>query len=152
MNFQILKLIFVSLFLALLYSCNHTGIKVEEKYPDGKIKISYYLDTTHGKHDTLEKTVYYPNGKIRIKGTYEKNLRQGLWEYYHENGNLWSKGQFLNGQSNGIFYIYNEDGTIFMQSSYKKGIPDGLWTFYEKGKKTKDVTFKNDSMVKEINY
>lgn len=149
-----MKYTFFSLFVMLfLFACQPQGtVKIKETYPDGQLLKEIILDTTENKNDTLEKTEYYPNGNIKIKGTYKNNLRHGEWQYFYKNGQLWSKGTFINGKSNGKFIIYEEDGKLFMQSSYKNGIPDGLWVFYEKGKKKKEVLFKNDSIIKETNF
>lgn len=136
-----------------LIACQQNGkIKCKETYPNGQLMKEYIIDTTEQKHDTIEKTEYYPNGNIKVKGTYKNNLRHGEWQYFHKNGQIWSKGTFYEGKSNGIFNIYEEDGKLFMQSSYKQGIPDGLWIFYKNGKKKKEVLFKNDSIIKETDF
>lgn len=148
MKYKYLYLIFI-----IVLSCKSDNfLKVEKRTPDGTLVYTCIIDTTNNKNDTIEKIEFYPNGKIRVKGTYKNNLREGLWEYYHENGKLWSTGNFVNGKSNGVFTIYNKDGSLFMKSSYKNGKPDGKWSFYENNKLKKEVYFSNDSIVKEINY
>ncbi len=137
----------------VVFSCQPSGqLKLEKKGDDGKLLLSVILDTIGGKRDTLEKIEYYPNGKMRIKGTYKNNLRDGEWIYYFENGKIWSKGTFKDGKSDGIFTVYNKDGSLFMKSSYKNGKPDGKWFFYENNKLVKEVLFVNDSIVSEISY
>jgi len=149
MNIRKLCLILI----VLTFACNRSGtVKVTEKYPDGKIKKEYWIDTTLQKSDTLKVIEYYPNGNVRLKGEYKNNLRHGEWQYFYKNGQLWSKGNFIEGKSEGVFTIYEEDGKLFMQSSYKNGTPNGTWVFYEKGKKKKEVVFANDSIVKETDY
>lgn len=161
MNFSIGKcdknfgktIIYFSFCVAVIYSCHRKEtVTIEENYPDGKLMMSCEIDTSQKRHDTLYKTVYYPNGNIKIKGSYNNNLRQGIWQYYYSNGTLWSKGTFKNGKSEGVFTIYNEDGTLYIQSSYQNGIPEGLWSFYDKGKKIKEVTFKNNTIIKTVNF
>jgi antitoxin component YwqK of YwqJK toxin-antitoxin module len=139
--------------IVLIFGCSNNKTEtIKEYYPNKKIFKEYTLDTSSNKRDTIEKTEYYPNGNIKVHGSYKNNLRDGLWEYYHPNGKLWSKGNFKEGKSEGIFTIYNEDGTLFMQSSYKNGKPDGKWIFYDKGKKKKEIIFANDSIIQETNY
>lgn len=148
-----MKYWYIFLLFTIFFGCKSDKyLKVEQKNPDGTLLFTCLIDTTNNKQDTLEKTDYYPNGNIRIKGTYKNNLRDGLWEYYFENGKIWSTGTFKNGKSDGIFTIYNKDGSLFMKSSYKNGKPDGKWQFYENNKLKKEVYFSNDSIVKEIYY
>ncbi len=137
----------------LLASCQPSGqMKVEKKTEDGKMLATFVIDTANGKLDTLEKTEYYPNGQIRIKGTYKNNKRDGEWIYYFEDGKVWSQGTFKDGKSDGVFTVYNKDGSLFMRSSYKNGKPDGKWLFYENNRLKKEVVFANDSIIKEIDY
>ncbi len=147
-----IKLLVFIIFIFILSCKSDKYLKIERKDADGKLLFTCLIDTTNNKNDTIEKTEYYPNGNIRIKGTYKNNLRDSVWEYYFENGKLWSTGTFKNGKSNGIFTIYNKDGSIYMKSSYKNGKPDGKWSFYQNNKIIKEVYFSNDSIVKAINY
>ncbi len=146
------RIIFFCL-ISLAWSCSQSPyMKVEQTSADGKLLFTCLIDTMGGKSDTIEKTEYYPNGQIRVKGTYKNNLRDGEWTYFFENGNIWSKGTFKQGKSDGIFTIYNKDGSLFMKSSYKMGKPNGKWQFYENNNLKREVYFSNDSIVKEINY
>ncbi|MCX7863249.1 MAG: hypothetical protein N2449_09685 [Bacteroidales bacterium] len=129
-----------------------TYVKIEQKAPDGTLLFECLLDTAQGKRDTIQKTEYYPNGKVRVKGSFKNNLRHGEWIYYFDNGNIWSQGTFNEGKSHGTFTIYNKDGSLFMKSSYNNGKPDGKWLFYDKNKLVREVHFANDSIVKEVNY
>jgi antitoxin component YwqK of YwqJK toxin-antitoxin module len=143
----------IIIFSIILLSCkNEKYLNIEKKLPDGTLLYTCLIDTTNGHSDTIQKTEYYPNGNVRVKGTFKNNLKDGEWEYYYENGKLWSKGTFRNGKSEGIFTIYNKDGTLFMKSSYKNGKPDGKWLFYKKNKLIKEVYFSNGEIEREVNY
>jgi len=136
--------------ILVLTSCEPNYKKSVENYTDGKVSKVCLIDTTDGKTDTIHTEEYWPNGNKRIQGGFESNKREGEWIYWFENGKVWSKGSFNKGLSNGKFDIYNEDGSRYMQSSYSNGKADGCWTFFEKDIKTKEVYFKNDSLVKQI--
>ena len=40
-----------------------------------------------------EYLLYYPNGRLRVKGRYEYGKPKGVWEYYTETGKLKGKGK-----------------------------------------------------------
>ena len=52
------------------------------------MKTSY----SNGK-DMGEYLLYYPNGRLRVKGRYEYGKPKGVWEYYTETGKLKGKGK-----------------------------------------------------------
>jgi antitoxin component YwqK of YwqJK toxin-antitoxin module len=145
--------IIVSVSLVLFYSCgNNLKKSIDASYADGSpAKISYF-DETKGKMDTVKKEEFYKNGQKKIEGGFKNNLRDGIWTYWYENGKIWSQGTFKSGLSDGKFDIYKEDGSKYMQSCYKNGKPDGCWTFFDKDKKKKEVYFRNDSIVKQIDF
>ena len=42
--------------------------------------------------------MYYENGQLERKRTYEDGKRHGPYEMYHENGQLWKKGTYNDGE------------------------------------------------------
>jgi antitoxin component YwqK of YwqJK toxin-antitoxin module len=156
----------ISISLVLLYACGNNLSKsndvtidnsnlkrnVDASYADGSPAKISYLQETNGKMDTVKKEEFYLNGQKKIEGSLKNNLREGVWTYWYENGKIWSKGTFKNGVSDGKFDIYKDDGSKYMQSCYKNGKPDGCWTFFDKDIKKKEVYFKNDSIIKQIDF
>jgi antitoxin component YwqK of YwqJK toxin-antitoxin module len=91
---------------------NNNGIReiygYEELYPDGSVKITGRLSKTKHRDglwksfyedgkpwsigsytegvETGEKKVWYPNGKIRYKGTMVKGKPSGVWFFWDEKG------------------------------------------------------------------
>jgi antitoxin component YwqK of YwqJK toxin-antitoxin module len=100
--------------------------------------ILYYLDKNNNKVKVEE---YYPNGKLKYVGGLNNGLRHGIWKYYHPNGKLWSEGEYNNGTREGKSLVYFENGNLRIKGSYKGGKPYGKWYFYDENGKlieTKD--------------
>ncbi|MBI5542117.1 MAG: hypothetical protein HY951_18820 [Bacteroidia bacterium] len=148
------KYIFLIVIAFTFSSCGgRKGVeKIDATYSNGKPAKISFVDTSNGKSDTLSKLEYYSNGNKKFEGSLKDNVRDGKWTYWFENGKVWSEGTFRNGKSDGVFNVYNEDGTKYMQSCYKNGIPDGCWTFFDKNKKKKEVYFKDDKIIKQIDF
>jgi len=136
-----------------MLSCKNNSVQsVDAKFSDGKPAKVSWVNKENGKNDTIRKLEYYPNGNKKVEGTLKENLRDGRWTYWYENGKIWSEGTFSRGKSNGVFNIFNKDGTKYMQSYYKNGKPDGCWTFFDKNRKKKEVYYKNNNKVKEVDF
>ena len=66
-----------------------------------------------------EYKVYYPNGDIRVSGTYINDKAHGFWEGYYPNGQLKSAGEYFKGELIGHWRWYYEDGSILKDSTYE---------------------------------
>ena len=66
----------------------------------------------------LEYELFYPNGDIRVSGTYVDDKAHGFWEGYYPNGQLKSIGEYNNGELVGHWVWYYEDGSIVKDSTY----------------------------------
>ena len=65
-----------------------------------------------------EYKLFYPNGDIRVSGTYINDKAYGIWEGYYPNGQLKSVGEYYNGELVGYWAWYYEDGSIIKDSTY----------------------------------
>ena len=65
-----------------------------------------------------EYKLFYPNGDIRVSGTYVDDKAHGFWEGYYPNGQLKSAGEYYNGELAGHWVWYYEDGSIVKDSTY----------------------------------
>lgn len=96
--------------------------------------------------------IYYPNGKKRCSGSYEKNKPFGEWKFYHENGSeertvfitnneillirmVDKKGYIMVEDGTGEFEGFIHSGTgsnvmIFAKGKVSNGKPDGKWKSY----------------------
>ena len=146
-------ILLLTIFVFLLASCgNNLKKSIDASYADGTPAKISYLEEKNGVTDTVKKEEFYDNGKKKVEGSLKNNKRDGTWTYWHKNGKVWSQGTFKDGLSHGTFNIFHEDGSKYMQSCYKNGKPDGVWTFFDKNVKKKEVYFKNDSIIKQIDF
>jgi antitoxin component YwqK of YwqJK toxin-antitoxin module len=65
-----------------------------------------------------EHKLYYPNGEIRVLGTYLDGKAHGFWEGYYPNGQLKTSGNYHKGKLIGHWIWYYQDGTIVKDSIY----------------------------------
>ncbi|MEP0861646.1 MAG: toxin-antitoxin system YwqK family antitoxin [Ignavibacterium sp.] len=79
--------------------------------------------------------LYYPNGKVEMKGKILNDKNEGEWKYYLPDGTLQTVGIFVNDVPESTWTWYYQDGKIFEQGNFKNGIRIGEWkTFDQYGK------------------
>lgn len=110
------------------------------KYVDGE---------KYEKAEELQKldirTDYYPNGKVKIVGTYTKDgVPEGVRREYNENGEveksfIFKYGKIVgegiftdSGQKQGIWKEYFDDGNLKAQGIYINDLKDGYWEYFYK--------------------
>ena len=81
-----------------------------------KFLLILFLFSCNGNE--REYKLYYPNGDIRVSGTYVDDKAHGFWEGYYPNGQLKSAGEYYNGELVGHWMWYYEDGSIIKDSTY----------------------------------
>jgi hypothetical protein len=98
---------------------------------------------------------YHRNGTLKERGSYVKNEKTGIWEYYYENG---QKAKVINFTDSGMFLIehYSENGKVLvrdgngvfrgkvtigkprhsqdaeLEGSIKNGALDGEWKIFNR--------------------
>lgn len=70
--------------------------------------------------------------------------------YYYENGNIKQVGNFLDGKLEGKWVSYSEEGNVQAIAYYKDGKKHGKWQYFESATATKEVDYKNNSIVKVV--
>lgn len=79
--------------------------------------------------------LYYPNGKIEMRGKIVNDKNEGEWKYFLPDGTLQTAGIFINDVPESTWTWYYQDGKIFEQGNFKKGVRTGEWkTFDQNGK------------------
>ena len=68
--------------------------------------------------DEQEYKLFYPNGNLRVSGTYIDDKAHGFWEGYYPNGQLKSFGEYYKGELVGRWVWYYDDGTKLKDSIY----------------------------------
>jgi antitoxin component YwqK of YwqJK toxin-antitoxin module len=101
----------------------------KEYYPDGKLKATgvYNKDEREGVWK-----FYYPSGQLEQVGAYLNGEPDSVWKWYHANGQLMREENFYNGLSDGLMTEYNADGKVIIQGDYIEGKREGKW-FYDEG-------------------
>lgn len=126
-----------------------------EYYENGKIKdVTLYKPYGYSINE-LDKTSYWPNGKIFEK--YKRNLNgdHGLQQVFYENGQLMLEYNAIDGQIIGNYKSYYSSGKVKLISNYiligSKGVLDGLLSeYYENGNIKTKVIFSKGVPIGKI--
>ncbi len=69
--------------------------------------------------------LYYIDGTIKAKGTYEEGKRVNDWVFYHYNGKISQKGKYRNGKPTGNWQWYYENSQLRRDENYRRGYEEG---------------------------
>lgn len=107
--------------------------KVEKAYlfRHGKI-IAEGVLTDAGEKEGFWKE-YFPDGKLKAAGNYDKDQKTGLWKYYFNSGQIEQVGTFKNGEPDSTWKWYFSNGKIEREEQFLDGLADGLMTEYDPG-------------------
>ena len=123
---------------------NQTGLyKKVEFFGSGRTKQTEYDPITkktiqeyseiNGQRDGDSRR-YFPNGRIKEKGTYKSGVPHGPFEIYYENGVLAMKGATADGAMHGEILAYKENGELEAKLNYKDGLLDGAFASFDHAK------------------
>lgn len=91
---------------------------------------------------------YYTNGDKKFSGYMEMNQKTGKWVSWFKNGQKSKEGVYENNLENGVFKWWKEDGTLIKKGKYINGLEDGIWVWYfENGKKQSKGQFSLGTKV-----
>lgn len=76
-------------------------------------------------------TQFFRNGKIHMRGNYEKHKKYGQWISYYENGKIESISNYINGKANGEFKAFWTNGRIHSEGMYVAGKQEDEWRRYD---------------------
>jgi antitoxin component YwqK of YwqJK toxin-antitoxin module len=120
--------------------------------PKSNVKIVYYPDTEKIYQqitylDTLkdgEAKEFFPNGKLKSRRFYVKDLLDDTTFIYHDNGQLRSLQMYKNRKADGIWKEFNPQGKVYSEIHFKDGLFEGTSTTYtyRTGKIQERITFK----------
>jgi hypothetical protein len=114
---------------------------VEEKFPDGKLKLKYSTDK-EGRKDGIF-LEYRESGKPKFKATYKADELNGPYTTYHENGFPFITASYKKGKYSGAYGEKDEKGCALVNAFYKDGKLDGALSRFEAGRLWITQTFKN---------
>lgn len=79
--------------------------------------------------------LYFPNGKIEMKGKIVNDKNEGEWKYYLPDGTLQTVGFYSNDVPDSNWTWFYQDGKIYEQGNFENGVRIGEWkTFDQYGK------------------
>jgi len=110
------KLFLTSFFLFLLISCSDPELNYNEQvfyFTEINGFLLYKGEPFDGK--TLE---YYPNGQLKVKASYKKGQKHGMYVSHFENGKEKERGEFFYGNKSGEWKGFFENGNIKNQYFY----------------------------------
>lgn len=118
---------------------------VEEKYPDGKVKLKFDVDKDGRKDGPYLEN--YENGKPKIKAVYKADTFDGPYASFHENGKANISAAYKMGKLNGAYAERNEQGKIMLTATYRDGKLHGTLRHYDKGQAILAQAFKEGEPV-----
>jgi hypothetical protein len=118
---------------------------VEEKYPDGAIKLKYTTNAKGEKDGNYEE--FHLNGKPKIKAAYKADKLDGSYKSWHENGKPDVTATYKAGQLAGAYAETTDQGQKKITAAYKDGKLNGVFTEYDKGKPVRTLTYKDGEVA-----
>ena len=136
-----------------LYSADEKEGKLNYKffYPNGQLKLEgSYLN---GNRDGIWKW-YDALGKVESEESWEDGLRSGIQKYYHDNGTLKLIYQCDSDKITGKLIRYFQNGHTSLTGYYDENGYTGLWTTYFSNDTIESKSFyKNNTIVgRRFNY
>lgn len=84
--------------------------------------------------------VYYKDGTLAEETHYKNGLKDGPCKLYNNAGKLIEDSNYLKGELHGPASFFDQNGLIASKGNYKNGKSVGVWTYYQGGKKIKEVS------------
>lgn len=132
------------------YDSTGTLLSIEKYINDEPAEFAEELKEYEIRRD------YYPNGKVRIEGSYFKDKPDGIRREYDSTGNIikgyvFGNGMMLGegiidaaGKKQGPWKEYYETGELMASGAYRNNERVGKWTFYhQNGKVEQKGSFTN---------
>ena len=96
---------------------------------------------------------YYETGQKGLRGTYDKGLKNGFWEYWYSSGKKKIEGTYYNGKKNGEWRYWFLNGKPRIIANYIDDEMDGknIW-YYENGQKKKEATFRKGIYIEKTEW
>lgn len=120
----------------LLPTIGYGQKKYEERYPEGQLRLTGYINEQTGKREG-HWTSYYRNGRKSGEGDYRNGLKEGVHREYDEYGHLYTTYTYSHGTLEGPFAQYHLPDTpggksvIYVRGTYKNGQTHGSEYVYD---------------------
>jgi uncharacterized protein len=141
---------FLLLMSVLLSSSATADVKtVEEKWPDGSIKLRQQMaqDLLGRMLANGLETRYLPGGKKQTETTYRFGVLDGPWREYYLSGVLKREGRYKHGDKDGPETLYDEKGLKASQINYKEGQREGKSFEWQGNNKVFEGQYEKDRLT-----
>ncbi len=122
---------------------------VEEKWPDGKIKVRREMgEDLHGRlvpHGM--ETRYDPDGVKLAETSYRLGDMDGPWREFYLNGKTKIEGNYRRGKKEGPEISYTDDGQKVKEVNYHDDQKQGKTIEWLAGHKISEAEYDNDELV-----
>ncbi len=113
--------------------------------------VAHYSRVVQKEMKGLAVVDYYPNGKIKMTGTYDvdspKN-KQGYFKSFDEDGFLESEGNYINNKSEGLHKSYKTKGKLWLEEEMSHGQNNGaLKTYFTSGTIKRIELYENGKFI-----
>jgi antitoxin component YwqK of YwqJK toxin-antitoxin module len=96
-------------------------------------KIEESIVWVDGENNGIKtKYEYRDNGKMRFKGEFLGDKKNGLCSWYYESGKKESEGTYTDDKVEGLTHWWYEDGSKYVEVNFKDGKRHGSRTFWDK--------------------
>ncbi|MFZ5554415.1 MAG: hypothetical protein ACOZCO_14950 [Bacteroidota bacterium] len=112
------------------------------------LTVSFLSDIVHGDYSS-----WWPNGKLKERGTFYQGKKSGNWKYYNEKGILISDHNYRNGWLEGSQKTYYTSGKKHKEYNYSGFLINGVYNrFYEDGLQMHSGMIKDGYIYGEWEY
>lgn len=105
----------------------------------------YIAGKLHGAY-----TMYYPNGKVMERGTYESGVKVGVWTRFRETGAKERVANYTAGLLQGTWAEYDEDNRVSVVGTYLNDLRHGKWTYFERGAAVRIEMYRRGILEKPV--
>lgn len=91
----------------------------------------------------------YPNRTLKLKGGYNKGLKNGKWQSWYQSGESESVISWKDGLKNGEFRYYDDKGKLREEGYYKSDMKDGQFSTFLPDGKIRQAIFRQGVVIKD---
>ena len=96
-------------------------------------------------------TEYYEGGKPSEQGSYIKNVKSGMWDFWDKYGVKIKEQEMINGKPDGKWIEYHQNGQKSGEGTFINRVKEGKWTYWDvKGNIVYQVEYKGGAVMKVI--
>ncbi len=99
-------------------------------FEDNSPQVVYYYNKAEGDRTKVAEEEYFPNGQLKLKGSYKNGQKHGTWTAWFDDGKKWSENEFAEGVNHGNSTVWFDNGVMRYSGQYNMGEKVGTWNYY----------------------